>query len=88
MDISKNPTAQQCVISLVLAGTCPDGQKNKLKRLKEWADTSKDQLLVEVQQFLIKEADRLVEDADEFDRYYTRFINQEKAEKLLEETAP
>ena len=78
MDISKNPTAQKCIISLVLAGTCPDGQRDKLNRFKEWADTSKDQLLVEVQQFLIKEADRLVEDATEFDRYYKTFSKENK----------
>tara|TARA_R100000664_G_scaffold30807_1_gene43799 strand:- start:1488 stop:1778 length:291 start_codon:yes stop_codon:yes gene_type:complete len=84
MNISTNRTAQKCIISLVLAATCPDGQEDKFKRLKEWADTSKDQLLVEVQQFLFQEADRLVEDEDEFDLYYKNFssVPQVRAEHL------
>ena len=42
--------------------------------MKKHTDDFKDQLLVEVQQFLISEADRLIDDADEFDRYYNDFV--------------
>ena len=78
MDISKNPTAQACIISLCLAATCPSNKRHKLKELKKHADNSKDRLLVEVQQFLISEADRLIDDADEFDRYYNNFTESNK----------
>lgn len=74
MDISKNTTARACIISLCLAATCPSDQKHKLKELKKHADDFKDQLLVEVQQFLISEADRLIDNADEFDSYYNDFV--------------
>tara|TARA_R100000655_G_scaffold53223_1_gene91132 strand:+ start:12744 stop:13004 length:261 start_codon:yes stop_codon:yes gene_type:complete len=74
MDISKNPKARACIISLCLAASCPKNQKHKLKELKKHTDDFKDQLLVEVQQFLISEADRLIDDADEFDRYYNDFV--------------
>ena len=78
MDISKNSTARACIISLCLAATCPIDKRHKLKELKKHADNSKDQLLVEVQQFLISEADRLIDDADEFDRYYNEFTESNK----------
>ena len=78
MDISKNSTARACITSLCLAASCPKNQKHKLKELKKHADDFKDQLLVEVQQFLISEADRLIDDADEFDRYYNEFTESNK----------
>ena len=34
--------------------------------------------MVEVQQFLISEADRLIDNADEFDRYYNEFTESNK----------
>lgn len=87
MNISENRFAQEAIISLVLAGACPEDQKDKLKDLKKWADVAKFNLLVEVQQFLISEADRLIEHSEEFDRYYEKTMNKLKAEKFLEETA-
>lgn len=88
MNISGNKLAVETIISLVLAGTCPDGHEDKLKLLTKGAENSKNNLLIEVEKYLISEAERLINDADEFDRYYTRFINQKKAEKLLEKKAP
>tara|TARA_R100001594_G_C4009983_1_gene256713 strand:+ start:90 stop:356 length:267 start_codon:yes stop_codon:yes gene_type:complete len=88
MNISANKTAVETIISLALLGTCPKNEMAKFNQLEKWAKTSKDKLLSEVETFLISEAERLIEDEAEFDRYYTRFINQEKAEKFLEETAP
>lgn len=78
MDISKNSTARACIISLCLAASCPKNQRHKLKELQKHTDDFKDQLLVEVQQFLISEADRLIDDADEFDRYYNEFTESNK----------
>ena len=84
MDISENPHARKAIISLVLAGSCPEGYESKLKALRKWADSSKDELLLEVQQYLISEAERLIENSSEFDRYYQKSINQFKALDFLE----
>lgn len=88
MNISSNKLAVETIISLVLAATCPESEEAKLEDLEKWAEVSKNNLLVEVEQFLVSEADRLVNNAKEFDQYYTKFMNQVKAEKFLEETAP
>ena len=88
MNISANKLAVETIISLVLAGSCPEGHEDKLKLLTKGAENSKNNLLIEVEKFLISEAERLINNEEEFDRYYTKYINQAKAEKLLEETAP
>tara|TARA_R100001082_G_C4239490_1_gene106724 strand:- start:105 stop:371 length:267 start_codon:yes stop_codon:yes gene_type:complete len=88
MNISESPCAQEAIISLVLAGTCPDDQEDKLESLEKWAKTSKDKLLIEVEKFLISEAERLIANSEEFDRYYSKVMNQLKAQEFLDKTAP
>lgn len=85
MNISANKLAVQAIICLVLAGSCPEDQKDKLKNLEKWATKSKDKLLIEVENFLLSEAERLINNEEEFDRYYTKFINEAEAEKFLDE---
>ena len=85
MNISEHPLTEATVISLALACVCPE---DKVERLKAAAEESKDLLLIEVEKFLLKESERVLENEAEFERLFQKHINKTKAKKFLEETAP
>lgn len=75
MNISTHPLAEQTIISLALACVAPE---EKVEYLKTHASSTKERLLIEVEKFLLNEAERVLDDEAEFKRLYDKHTKNDK----------
>ena len=86
MNIKENTLYHQAIVGMVLAATSTN--KKKLKECVDLANHSKNSLLYEIEQFLMDEADKLLNgDKKTFDEYFKKHIKNKllKLEQLKEE---
>ena len=88
MNIKENTLYHQAIVGMVLAATAPN--KKKLKECVDLANHSKNSLLYEIEQFLMDEADKLLNgDKKTFDEYFKKHIKNKllRLEQLKEENS-
>ncbi len=73
MNLSENKLAREAIITLCLAATGPD---DKVDLLTRWAKDKKEKLVIEIEKYLISEADRLIDNREEFDLYFKKFCKE------------